>query len=121
MTTTRSSAPSTQPPPQKVPPLENGDRLTRDEFERRFDATPGLKKAELIEGVVYMPPPVSQTYHSGPHFDLISWLGAYRMASPGTAGGDNASIRLDLDNEPQPDAFLYILPQCGGQAKLSAD
>jgi len=36
----------------RVLPLEPGDHLTREEFERRYDATPGLKKAELIEGVV---------------------------------------------------------------------
>ena len=47
--------------PARIPPLQNGDRLTRPEFERRFDATPGLERAELIEGVVYMPPPISDT------------------------------------------------------------
>jgi hypothetical protein len=36
-------------------PLENGDRLSRDEFERRYNAMPGLHKAELIEGIVYLP------------------------------------------------------------------
>jgi hypothetical protein len=35
-----------------IPPLQNGDRLTRDEFERRYHAMPQLKHAELIEGVV---------------------------------------------------------------------
>jgi hypothetical protein len=40
-----------------IPPLENGDRLTRREFERRYNAMPDVKKAELIEGVVYMPSP----------------------------------------------------------------
>ena len=30
-----------------IPPLQEGDRLTRDEFERRYDAMPHLKKAEL--------------------------------------------------------------------------
>ena len=40
-----------------VAPLENGDRLTRAEFERRYDAMPHVKKAELIEGEVYMPSP----------------------------------------------------------------
>jgi hypothetical protein len=55
--------------------LQNGDRLSRAEFERRYDATPNLKRAELIEGVVYMPPPVSFDEHAGPHFDVIAWLG----------------------------------------------
>src|SRR5262245_41767284 len=38
----------------RVPVLCAGVRLTRDEFERRYSAMPDLKKAELIEGVVYM-------------------------------------------------------------------
>src|SRR3954451_18710522 len=91
-----------------VPPLENGDRLTRPEFERRYEAMPGLKKAELIEGVVYMPSPVNFDRHGGPHFDLIGWMAPYRIATPGVRGGDNSSLRLDLDNEPQPDVFLMI-------------
>ncbi len=46
-----------------VPLLENGDQLTRPEFERRYEAMPHLKKAELIEGVVYMPSPVRYKGH----------------------------------------------------------
>src|SRR3990172_6405030 len=100
--------------------LEAGDRLTRDEFERRYAAMPECKKAELLEGIVYMPSPVKQRKHSGPQFDLISWLGAYRSCTPGVEGGDNATLKLDLDNEPQPDALLFIHPDFGGQAKLDA-
>jgi Uma2 family endonuclease len=102
-------------------PLQPGDRLSRAEFERRWDATPNLTKAELIEGVVYMPPPVSQDDHSSPHFDLIGWLYAYRTATPGVQGGDNGSLRLDLDNMPQPDGFLRILESHGGQSRIDAD
>jgi hypothetical protein len=104
----------------RVPPLENGDHLTRAEFERRYDAMPHLKKAELIEGVVYMPSPISNE-HAEPHFDLIGWLAFYRAATPGIAGGDNGTVRLDLDNEPQPDAFLRILASHGGQARVDID
>jgi Uma2 family endonuclease len=100
--------------------LRNGDRLTRAEFERRYAAMPDVKKAELIEGEVYMPSPVSDD-HSGAHFDLITWLGLYRLATPGVVGGDNGTLRLDLDNEPQPDAFLRILASHGGQARVDAD
>jgi hypothetical protein len=46
-----------------LPPLRNGDHLTRDEFERRYDAMPDLKKAELIDGVVFVPSPVSLDNH----------------------------------------------------------
>ncbi len=98
-----------------IPPLRGGERLTRPEFERRFDATPGLKKAELLEGIVYMPPPVSDGYHGGPHFDLIGWLCMYRAFTPGVAGGDNSSLRVDLFNMPQPDAYLRILHSLGGR------
>jgi hypothetical protein len=105
----------------RVPALEPGDHLTRDEFERRYDAMPDLKKAELIEGVVYMPSPVRQAQHGSPHFDLITWLGVYRAATPGVEGGDNSTIRLDLNNAPQPDALLIIEPGRGGRVQISDD
>jgi Uma2 family endonuclease len=106
----------------KVLPLEPGDHLTVAEFERRYWAMPNLKKAELIEGVVYMPSPVSDDTHGAPHFDLISWLGIYRLLTPGIVGGDNSTLRLQLgENMPQPDAYLRILPECGGQASLGPD
>jgi len=104
-----------------VPPLENGDRLTRDEFERRYEAMPHLKKAELIEGVVYVPSPVRHRHHGAPHAHLISWLGQYAAGTPGVEVSDNSTVRLDLDNEPQPDALLVIDPARGGQARLSSD
>jgi hypothetical protein len=109
------------PEPERIPPLQNGDRLTREEFERRYDAMPHLKKAELIEGVVYMPSPVNHAEHGGPHFNVIGWMNRYCDATPGVEGGDNSSLRLDLDNEPQPDAFLMILPSHGGRARIDED
>jgi len=99
-------------------PLEAGDRLTRDEFERRYDAMPNLKKAELIEGVVYMGSPVKQRGHSSPHSVIITLLGVYRIFTPGVDSGDNGTARLDLDNEPQPDGFLRIEEECGGQSSI---
>lgn len=98
--------------------LVDGDRLTRAEFERRYDAMPEVGKAELIEGVVHMPSPVRADDHGEPHFDLIAWLGMYRAHTRGVAGGDNSSLKLDLDNMPQPDAYLRILAECGGQARI---
>ena len=105
----------------EVLPLENGDRLTRDEFERRYHAMPQVKKAELIEGIVHMPSPVRLKKHGQPHTRLVTWIGTYEAATPGVLAGDNATARLDLDNEPQPDVLLMIDPAKGGQAKLSAD
>jgi Uma2 family endonuclease len=104
-----------------VPALENGDRLTRAEFERRYEAMPHLKKAELIEGVVYVPSPVRHRQHGSPHAQLIGWLVQYAASTPGVEVGDNSSVRLDLDNEPQPDALLFIDPARGGQVRISDD
>jgi Uma2 family endonuclease len=101
-----------------VPALESGDRLTRAEFERRYAATPKTFKAELIEGVVYVASPV-RAFHGVPHADLITWLGVYRSATPGVSIADNTTTRLDLDNEPQPDALLRV--EIGGNSVISED
>ncbi len=116
---TQLHTPDVLPPnPPHIPLLENGDRLTQVEFERRYHAMPHVNKAQLIEGVVYMPSPVRHTQHGNPHFNLIGWLGFYTMYTPGVEGGDNGSLRLDLENEPQPDAYLIIRPDHGGQVRL---
>ena len=69
-----------------VPPLNAGDRLSRAEFERRYQAHSEINKAELIEGVVHMPSPVHYALHSQPHVHIITWLGVYLAATPGVAG-----------------------------------
>ncbi len=104
-----------------IPPLETGDRLSRAEFERRYEAMPQLKRAELIEGVVYVPSPVRLRRHGRPHAHLVHWLVSYESATAGVIVGDNTSTRLDLDNEQQPDAVLFIDPAQGGQARISPD
>jgi hypothetical protein len=106
---------------QEIPPLRAGERLSRDEFERRYQAMPEGTRAELIEGVVYMPSPVRQHQHGFPHFELITWLGTYWMFTPGVQGGVSSTIRLDMDNEPQPDGVLFVEPGCGGNALIDAD
>jgi Uma2 family endonuclease len=122
MTTSTGEQLATGPVPvPAIPPLEPGDRLTRDEFERRYEAMPALKKAELIEGVVYMPSPVRVRRHGGPHAKIIGWLIHYQAKTPGVEVADNATARLDLDNEPQPDAMLYIVPERGGQVRITPD
>jgi Putative restriction endonuclease len=105
----------------RIPPLEHGDRLTRDEFERRYNAMPKDVKAELIEGVVYMSSPTRARPHGLPQLDLDTWLGTYRSGTPGTDAGGNTTVRLDLDNEPQPDGMLFVLPEFGGQIRFSDD
>jgi Uma2 family endonuclease len=112
----QAESPGVKLPVGKILPLEPGDRLTRPEFERRYEAMPHLKKAELIEGVVYVPSPVRHEGHGRQHAALSYWLSAYSASTPGLEVSDNATVRLDLDNEPQPDLLLRIVP--GGQSHV---
>lgn len=104
--------------PQMCPPLENGDRLNYREFERRYAAMPNHQKAELVEGVVYMASPLRFTTHAEPHGRLITWLGVYQAATPSTAMGIEPTVRLDSDNEFQPDGVLLIP---GGRSQISPE
>jgi hypothetical protein len=104
----------------EVPPLENGDHLSREEFERRWDNMPDLKKAELLNGMVFMPPPISAENHGAPHTRLMFWLAAFWSATPEVMVVDNSTLRLEPDDDAQPDAMLFILPEHGGAARLDA-
>jgi Uma2 family endonuclease len=93
--------------------LDAGDQLTREEFHRRYLARPDIKKAELIDGVVYMPSPVRLDQHGEPHGFVMAWLGVYVSQTPGVRLGDNTTVFLDGRAEVQPDAFL-LRPAPGG-------
>lgn len=111
-----------EPPTTIVrPTLEPGDHLSRAEFERRYDARPDIRKAELIEGVVHMPSPARYRKHGRPTSLVNYWLGDYEVATQGVEIADNCSVRLDFDNEPQPDCFLRIVTEHGGQSRTSTD
>jgi hypothetical protein len=97
--------------------LENGDRLNRDEFERRYIAS-NIKKAELIEGIVHVASPLRFTSHGKPHSQIIGWLVTYQSMVAGLEVGIEPTVRLDDDNEPQPDAVLF---RVDGNAKIDAD
>ena len=98
--------------PKTIPLLENGDSLSRHEFERRYTAMPyqkiGSNKAELIEGIVYMASPLRVRSHAQPHVNIIGWLWTYQIANPDTIVADNPTVRLNLKNEPQPDVVMFI-------------
>jgi hypothetical protein len=106
--------------PTIVPLLEQGDRLSRAEFERRYSRMPHVKKAELIEGIVQMASPV-RAQHGNPHAVLIWLLKNYSMNTTGTEVSDNATVRMDPDNEPQPDALMYRRPEFGGKIAISPE
>jgi Uma2 family endonuclease len=97
---------------QCVAPLQAGDKLTRAEFLRRWEADPTIKKAELLRGMVYMPSPVSVT-HGVRDGNIGGWLQVYSAFTPGTESGHNITSFL-LDETPQPDVNLRILREYGG-------
>jgi Uma2 family endonuclease len=101
---------------QDVPELVPGDFLPRDEFLRRWEATSHVKRAELIQGVVYMPSPLSRE-HGATDLNVATWLGVYKAATPGCEAMTNATWLMGEDDAPQPDRSLRILPECGGQSQ----
>ncbi|HTS25823.1 MAG TPA: Uma2 family endonuclease [Bryobacteraceae bacterium] len=100
-----------------LPPLLlDGDRLTREEFLRRWEQMPELKFAELIDGIVCMPSPVSKP-HSDFQLRLSYWFGCYMSATPGCSGGVSGTVLMSENSVPQPDLALVINPECGGQSR----
>jgi len=107
-------------PERDIPQLENGAHLSAAEFLRRYEAMPELKKAELINGIVYMASPIRFDRHGEPDNLIQTWLGTYSIATPGVKAATNSTTRLGPDDVPQPDGLLCIVPECGGQAHMDA-
>ena len=116
--------PADEPGRPKIPPLRNGDHLTRSEFHRRYEAMGESVRAELIEGIVYiwsspgMPSPVSINKHGTPHISVATWVGYYWSKTPGLLPADNSTVFIDGVNEPQPDVLLGIPAAAGGRTRL---
>lgn len=104
----------------EVPPLQAGDKLTRAEFMSRWEQHPEIKFAELIGGVVYMPSRISRQY-SVTDCRVSGWLGVYHAHTPGTEGGRNPTTLMLNEETPQPDNYLRILPEFGGQSGNEGD
>jgi Uma2 family endonuclease len=104
----------TMPP---LPPLVEGDWLDQPTFHARYEAMPPGTRAELINGVVYMPSPVGLE-HGVAHAPVIFWLFYYANQTPGVQVGDNTTAILGRKSEPQPDAMLRILPEYGGRTRV---
>ncbi len=104
---------------ERLPLLIPGDHVDRATFHARYKAMPGETFAELVGGVVYMPPRYAP--HGKAHSELISWLVGYKAGTPGVEALDNATILLADDGEPQPDGCLIIAPERGGRTRLEGD
>ncbi|CAN5304931.1 Uma2 family endonuclease [soil metagenome] len=94
--------------------LCQGDNLSRQEFIRIWEQLPNLKQAELIDGVVYMPSPIGLPH--GTMSSLVGfWLSTYKFAMPFCQSASNVTWFMQ-DSAPQPDLFLRLLPEFGGQS-----
>jgi Uma2 family endonuclease len=100
--------------------LQSGDCMTQKEFHRIYSKMPEDFKAELIGGIVYVASPLGFG-HSKAHVHLGTVLGIYEMETPGVDAGDNATIILGPNSEPQPDLYLRLLPECGGLSVMKND
>src|SRR5215207_2809249 len=107
--------------PNLHPVLESGDRLTREEFHRRYEARPDIRKAELVLGVVYVASPTRFNQHSDPHSLAGTWARVFAAKTPGLRVGEEATVYLDADNEVQPDVLLFWDPPRGEGARRRED
>lgn len=121
--------------PPTVPPLRDGDRLARAEFLRRYAASKDVLRAELLGGVVYVNarrvrrngkeaavPPIAGGHHGLPQSRVHFWLEHYALHTPGVEASAPTSLHLPTeDSLPEPDALLFVLPECGGRAGVRDD
>jgi Uma2 family endonuclease len=103
-----------------IPPFENGDRMDQKTFHALYLQTPRGFHAELIEGVVHVPSPASAR-HARPQRMFCQWLGEYSDSTPGTDAFDNITSVMSESSEPQPDLSLIVLPEAGGQTRLTRE
>jgi Uma2 family endonuclease len=101
-------------------PLESGDRLTRKEFHRRYCARPDIKKADLVEGVVYVASPTRFVQHDEPQGIAVMWIEVYAAKTPGVRAGIQATIMLSDTSEVQPDGLLFRVDP-PGNARITED
>jgi Uma2 family endonuclease len=100
--------------------LNTGDRMTQPEFHRLYEQTPEGFRAELIGGIVYVTSPLKWR-HGTNHLPLGSLFFAYEGHTPGVESGDNTTIQLGEESEPQPDLYLRIQAENGGQSRTTDD
>jgi Uma2 family endonuclease len=105
--------------PKTMPVLESGDRLSREEFHRRYCGRPDIRKAELVRGVVYVASPARAEMHGGPVGLVAFWLNAYRIKVPGLRVAVDSTVFLSPESELQPDVLLYRRPAIDSGARLN--
>ena len=98
--------------------LHNGDCMSQAEFHRAYSLSPEGFRAELVGGTVLVASPMLAD-HGEFHSPLMTLFGNHESETAGVTSGDNSTLILGDRSEPQPDAYLRILPEFGGQAKVN--
>ncbi|HVJ83774.1 MAG TPA: Uma2 family endonuclease [Planctomycetia bacterium] len=96
-----------------APPFVDGERLSGDEFLRRYEAHPDIKHVQLIEGVVRVISPSNQ--HGLAHRMAAAWLGDYADETPGVGALLCVTVKLDAKEIYEPDVELCIAEELGGR------
>ena len=107
------------PPRTLIPALESGMCLTAEEFDRIYELHPEIKKAELVQGVVYVGGPVRIAEHGVPDGLLRTWGGNYALTRADVRCGANGTVRLSATDRVQPDSMLWN--STGGSATIGSD
>jgi Uma2 family endonuclease len=107
-------------PPRILPPLVAGERIDQPTFHERYEAMPPETRAELVGGIVYMPSPM-RIDHGETGGILGGWMDRYVRFTPGVRHAEAATVKLDQQGEPQPDGFLFIPAELGGQSGVDEE
>ena len=102
-----------------TPALESGMRLSAEEVDRRYELRPDIKKAELVQGVVYVASPVRIDEHAEPDSILTAWVANYAITHPEARSAGNGTVHLSPNDRVQPDCMLW--KRSGGTANVGAD
>lgn len=89
--------------------LESGDRLTCEEFHRRYCTRPDITKAELVMGVVYVASPLNSERHGEPDHLAGVWLGVFAGKTPGLRVTNNATVFLKMEAYRRAGVPEYIV------------
>jgi Uma2 family endonuclease len=100
--------------------LQTGDYMNAAEFMGVYEQMPVEFEAELIGGIVFVASPLKRR-HGTMHPALSTLFFAYCGHTLGVECGDNATVLLGDEGVPQPDLYLRILPEYGGQSRTTSD
>jgi len=89
--------------------------MKRHEFHNLYETADENFKAELIGGIVFVWQSLGRS-HGKSHVRLSSVADRYVASTAGIEVCDNSTVFLSEKDEVQPDLFIRVLPEFGGQS-----